>query len=150
MDRNGSMPCWNPPSYLHETNLVAKQFWRTCSLYSIYWICQSSNSYFIFPHSAVLYTHVVEKGKKNKAVEKMITGILWDGWICLLSFCPHCDKRDFFFFWSPFFFLFSLKHTELPWVKHKAAGASAEEQSTTPAALCQVSQLSCVLRIPCA
>lgn len=97
MDRNGPMPCWNTLSYLYKINLAPKQFWRTCSLYNVYWICHSTHSYFIFSHSAALYTHVLEKGKKIKAVEKMMTGILWDGWICLPLFCPHDNKQIFFF-----------------------------------------------------
>lgn len=92
MDRNIFVPCWNTPPYLYKINLAPKQFWRTYSSYNIYWICHSSHCYFIFHHSAVLCTHVLEKGD----VEKMMTEILWDGWICLSLFCPHDGKQIFF------------------------------------------------------
>lgn len=103
MCRIGSVPCWNNLSYVYKMNFAPKQFWRSCWLCNNYWICHSNCSYFIFHHSApLLCTHVVKEGEKKKAVVKMMTVILWAGWICLAAILPHEWQ---IFLSSPFLFL---------------------------------------------
>lgn len=110
------------------------------SLYNIYWICQSSNSYFIFHHSAALYIHVVEKDLKIQSCKGDDDRNL-ARWINLPTIVfPLRWQIDFYILISDLFF-FTL-FSSFPWstqscleLSRKAAGASAEQQSTTPAAL---------------